>query len=124
MKKLSILTFFLLVIAAGITVAFVGALKPSSRAAFMFFAIWLMTPYIVMMGVLAYVHSRGLTLVSWHVVAWLVSVGGVLFLADVIFWHPDAQGAIAVLMTPLLQAATSGVLLILTSWLLRERKNA
>lgn len=45
------------------------------------------------------------------IVAVLVSIGGTVFLMDVVFWHPDAQGAIAVLMTPILQGCAMALLL-------------
>ena len=46
--------------------------------------------------------------VHWHVVAALVSIRSISFLTDVIFWHPDSQGAIAVLITPIFQGLTAG----------------
>jgi hypothetical protein len=47
----------------------------------------------------------------------MVSTCGILFLVDVIFWHPDAQGAIAVVMTPIFQGAALVLLLPVVWWL-------
>jgi len=55
-----------------------------------------------------------------HVIAIVVSAGCILLLADVIFWHTDAQGAIAVLMAPSFQGAALVVLLPI-AWALSRR---
>lgn len=103
-----------------VTVFFVSQLKPVSAGAFVFFAGWLLVPYVLMMAALLLSrHKRAVTM-HWYVVVVLVSVGGILFLTDVIFWHPDAQGAIAVLLTPILQAIASAVLLPIASWRVRN----
>jgi hypothetical protein len=48
----------------------------------------------------------------------VVSVSGLLFLADVIFLRPDPQGGIAVLLTPVYQAIGIIVLLPTCHWLI------
>jgi hypothetical protein len=108
-------TFFLIAVAVCTTVLFVDALKPTSTGAFVFFAVWLILPYAIMSVVLALLQRKGIASFHWYVVAVIVSTGGILFLADVIFWHPDAQGAIAVLMTPILQGGAL-VLLLPVVW--------
>jgi hypothetical protein len=47
-----------------------------------------------------------------------------LFLADVVYVHPDAQGAIAVLLTPLLQTGALLLALPVVWWLSNLRKGA
>jgi hypothetical protein len=42
-------------------------------------------------------------LLPWYVAAVVVALGGLYVLADAIYWHPDAQGAIAVVLAPVLQ---------------------
>ena len=122
MKWIAAVTFFLMAVAVCVTVFFVSALKPASAGAFALFAVWLVLPYVVMSIALVLPGSERTALVQWHVVAALVSIGGVVFLADVIFWRPDAQGAIAVLMTPILQGAALTLLLPLASWLSRKAR--
>lgn len=116
MKWIAPITFVLIAVAACITVIFVKALKPTSGGAFLFFAVWLVLPYAIMSAVLIFLRRKGTVSAHWYVVAALVSLGGILFLADVIFWHPGAQGAIAVLMTPILQGGASALLLPVASW--------
>ncbi|NOT84601.1 MAG: hypothetical protein HOP02_07455 [Methylococcaceae bacterium] len=103
--------FLLVVIAVYTTVWFVSALKPISTGALVCFLIWLICPYAVMVAALIFLYREGVALTYAFGVAMVISIGGVLYLADVIFWHPDAQGAIAVLMTPLYQVV--GILVLL-----------
>jgi len=56
-----------------------------------------------MSAALIFFQRKGVVSVHWHVVAGIISIGGTLFLADIFYWHPDAQGAISVLMVPMLQ---------------------
>ncbi len=119
MKRLAFLT---IVAAACITTVFVNALKPNSTSAFMFIAAWLTLPYILMCAALIFIERKGKASFHWYVVATIVSAGGVLFLADIIFWHPDAQGAIALLMTPVLQGGALAFLLPVTRWVSRNTR--
>jgi hypothetical protein len=77
----------------------------------MFFAAWLTFPYVVMSVALMLMQRKGAASFNCLIVAVIVSTGGILFLANAIFWHPDAQGAIAVLMTPILQGGVLAPLL-------------
>ncbi|MFA6052677.1 MAG: hypothetical protein WC762_08805 [Methylobacter sp.] len=122
MKWIAPITFFLITVAACITVVFVKALKPTSVGAFAFFAVWLVLPYVVMSIALILLWRKRALSVHWHVVAVLVSIGGIVFLTNVIFWHPDAQGAIAVLMTPILQGGALALLLPMASWVSRNAR--
>jgi len=122
MKWITPITVLLVTIAACITIIFVKAIKPTSTGAFMFFAIWLVLPYAIVGAALISLRHRGMKSVHWNVVAVLVSVAGILFMADVIFWHPNAQGAIAVLMTPILQGGAFALLLSVASWVLQNAR--
>lgn len=122
MKWIVPVSFVVIAAAASITVIFVKALKPTSGGAFLFFAVWLVLPYVIMSAVLIFLRRKGTTSVHWQVMAALVSIGGILFMADVIFWRPDAQGAIAVLMTPILQGGASALWLLVASWLSRNAR--
>ena len=122
MKWITFITFLLIALAACITVVFVKALKPANSGAFMFFAIWLILPYALMSAALILVRRKETTSGHRQVVAVMVSIGGILFMADAIFWHPDAQGAIAVLMIPVLQVGAAALLLPVVSWLLRNAR--
>ena len=101
-------------VAASTTLFFVIALKPTSTGAFVFFAVWLILPYVIICATLLILQRKGTTSFHWYVVAVIVSIGGIVFLADVIFWNQDAQGAIAVLMTPILQGVVA--LLLAIAW--------
>lgn len=114
MRPLGMFGFLVLAAAACTTVGFVSALKPTSPGAFLFFAAWLVFPHAAMAAVLVLLARKGAATARWSLVAIVVSVGGVLFLADVIFWHSDAQGALAVVMAPVLQGIALAVLLVLS----------
>ena len=122
MKLTTLVTLFVVITTACITVFFVKVLKPTSAGAFVFFAFWLVLPHVVMSTALLLLWRKRAASVHWHVVAVLVSIGGIVFLADVIFWHPDAQGAIAVIMTPILQGAALAFLIPVASWVFRNAR--
>jgi len=111
MKWIAPIAFSLMAVAACITLFFVSALKPTSTGAFVFFAAWLILPYVIICAALLILRRKGAASFHWYVVAVIVSTGGIVFLADVIFWNQDAQGAIAVLMTPVLQGGALALLL-------------
>lgn len=111
MKWIAPTAFSLMAVAACITLFFVSVLKPTSSGAFVFFAVWLILPYVIICAVLLILRRKGAASFHWYVVAVIVSIGGIVFLADVIFWNQDAQGAIAVLMTPVLQGGALALLL-------------
>jgi len=122
MKWIIPIAFFFIAVAAGSTVLFVSALKPTSTGVFVGFAVWLIFPYAVMTAVLMFLQRKGAASAHWHVAAAIVSTGGILFLANVIFWHPDAQGAIAVLMTPILQGGALALILPAACWMSRKSR--
>lgn len=122
MKWIAPITFILIAVAACLTIFFVSALRPTSTGAFVFFTVWLNLPYAVVCALLLVLHRKGTSSFHWYAVAVIVSIGGVLFLADVIFWHRDAQGAIAVLMVPILQGGALALLLPLAWWVSRNAR--
>jgi hypothetical protein len=79
MKWIAPITFLVLIVAASATVLFVKALKPTSAGAFAFFAAWLVLPYVIMSAALIFVGRKRTSSVHWHVVAVLVSLGGIGF---------------------------------------------
>ena len=123
MNWLAAITLLVLIVAACITVTFVSMLKPTSAGAFLFFVAWLILPYLVMGAALILAWRKEITAMDWQVVAVVVSIVGIIFMTDAIFWHPDAQGAIAVLMTPILQGGASALLLPLASWASRNARS-
>lgn len=123
MKLIATFGFLAIAAAACTTVWFVVAMKTTSAAAFAVFCAWLISPHAAMAAVLALLERKGAAPAHWYLVAIIVCAGGALFLADLIFWHTDAQGALAVLMAPLFQGIALAVLLPL-SWLaFRPAKN-
>lgn len=122
MRPIAICAWLTIAAAAGTSIAFVGAMKPTSTGAFLFFSAWLVLPHVAMAGALWFRGRQGAAPVHWHAVAILVCIGGVLAIADAIFWHPDAQGALAVLMVPLLQGVALSLLLPLAGWASRRTR--
>ncbi|NJD24468.1 MAG: hypothetical protein FIB06_03580 [Betaproteobacteria bacterium] len=114
----SILALTVITLAAVATVVFVGILKPVSATAYALFALWLLLPAIVIAASTLTARRRGRPVPAGE---WLlgaaVAAGGALMLADILFWHRDAQGGIAVLMVPLLQLPAWFAL----RWVLRRR---
>jgi hypothetical protein len=111
MKLIVALAYLVVFVAACASVYFVGVLKPTSPGAYAFFAAWLLLPYVVMCAAFIEARRKSIPNLHWHIVSVLVSVGGILFLMDTIFWHPDPQGAISVLLTPIFQGVGSFLLL-------------
>jgi hypothetical protein len=122
MKWIIPIAFLFIAVAAGSTVLFVSALKPTSTGTFVGFAAWLISPYAVMSAVLIFFQRKGAVSFHWHVAAAIVSIVGILFLSNVIFWQPDAQGAIAVLMTPILQGGALALILPAAWWISRKAR--
>ena len=115
------IAFIVIGIAACATVWFVTVLKPSSAGAFIFFVLWLVLPYAAMAATLVFLSSGSSALPHCAWLAGLLGIAGILFLAEVIFWHLDAQGALAVLMVPLLQIGAFTILFPLLRWRSRSR---
>ncbi len=120
MTSLAAASLPVLVGAACASIWFVGVLKPSSTGAWVFFTAWLTLPHAILGALL--VLRRPSVRPHVHVVAITVAGGGILFLADTVFWHPDAQGAIAVLMLPVLQGGALMLLLSAAGWIARRAR--
>ena len=121
MKLPTILTSLVVAIALCATIYCTLALKPNSINAFILFATWLSAPYLAMVIGLYFLHMRAGASVYWCALAVLISTGGIIYLLDVIYWHRDAQGAIAVVMTPILQMIACGIFAPLAWWLSRSK---
>ncbi|MFM5914942.1 MAG: hypothetical protein ACKOPR_09415 [Chakrabartia godavariana] len=106
----AVLALLVTILSAVGSIAFVVALKPVSTGAFVFWALWMTAPHFVLGGLAlsrlaAKRPGRHLPLI-----AAVMSVAGLLYLADVVLWHPDPQGSLAVLIAPLLQVALAATL--------------
>ncbi|MBA4381131.1 MAG: hypothetical protein C0406_01070 [Sideroxydans sp.] len=123
MKLPTLLAYSVMALAMCATIYFNMALKPSSFSAFLFFAVWLTAPYMAMGVALFYLQKAGRATVYWCALAILISGGGIIFLLDVIYWHRDAQGAIAVALTPILQLMACALLSPLAWWLSRDARS-
>jgi hypothetical protein len=112
------LGYAMLAVSALVSFAFVPVLKPNSLGAAAFIAVWLVLPYAALAcGLTFFAKERG-SAIAYVVVVAIVTVGGLLFLADVIFLHPDPQSGIAVLFTPVYQAVGIGILMPTCRWLI------
>jgi hypothetical protein len=123
MKFIKPVTFILMAIAACFSVWTVSIGKTTSVGAFVFFAAWLVTPYVILSAVLIFLSPQFGSSFHWFFVAALVTVAGILMLSDVMFWHKDAQGAIAILLVPLFQGIAYVVLLPLTQRVSRNARS-
>ncbi len=122
MKPPVALTVASTALAAFLTVAIEVRLRPSSVGAFLVLAAWLTAPHVVTIAALLWSRRTGRSAWSWCILAFVVSAGGILFLLDVVFWNRDAQGAIAVVMTPILQVLATVVLAPLAWWASRPAR--
>lgn len=97
------LTLALQCVAVGVTLWCIVALRPSSTGAYAFAVAWLILPHAAMAALLFSLWRRAKPLLPWCIAAVLVAAAGLYVLVDAIYVHPDPQGAIAVLLTPVLQ---------------------
>lgn len=95
----------LLLLAVCLTLVFIVELEPSSAAAFGFAMVWLNAPYALMAAVLFVLKRKGHALLPWCIAAVPAVAAGVGVFLDALYWHPDPQSAIAVVLAPLLQYA-------------------
>jgi hypothetical protein len=75
---------------------------------------------VVLAFVLKFGTKERMPVKATIVVAIVIAGAGLLFLMDTIYWRPDPQGGIAVLLTPIYQCIGLGVLLPACQWLLRK----
>ncbi len=118
--QLSRLTTAVLLAAAGVSLFFIVKLQPASVAAFAFLAVWLALPYAAMALLLIVLQRKGKPLLPWCVAMFLTSFGGIYVLLDVTYLNPDAQGAIGVVLTPVLQGIAFLVSAPLAWWAFRR----
>ena len=111
------MSYALLAVAGCMSLVFVHALKPTSLGAAAFFAAWLLLPYAALALAVRLFATKRAAAIAYLMVAVLVAGGGLLFLANLIFLHPDPQGGIAVLFTPIYQAIGIAILLPISHWL-------
>lgn len=89
--------------AACTSLFFVVKLQADSAGAFAFLALWLTLPHVAMALLLLILQRKGKALLPWCLCWLLVGLGGLYLLVDIIYLNPDAQGAIGVVLTPILQ---------------------
>jgi hypothetical protein len=114
---MKVVGYTVLAIAASVSFAFVNFLKPNSLGATAFITAWLLLPYVALALALMFFAKERASAIAYVVVTVVVAAGGLLFLTDVIFLHPDPQGGIGVLFTPIYQAIGVVVLLPICHWL-------
>jgi hypothetical protein len=116
------LTLALLGAAACTTLSFLVALKPNSTGAFAFGALWLTLPHTALAGLMLALQRHGTPVLPWCLAALLVTAGGLYIHVDAIWLHPDAQGAIAVMITPVLQGIAFLLAAPLAWWMGRRHR--
>jgi hypothetical protein len=111
-----------IVVAAGVgDLVFVQALKPTSLGAALLLAAWLLTPCIVSAAWLARVRASRAHSAAAGIVTTVVAAGGASWLIRTIYIRPDAQGPIAVVLTPIYQMAALAVGAPVSAWLAARR---
>ncbi len=114
------LAYSVLLLSAGATLAMIRVLSPTSLEADVLFSIWLLFPYVMMSVLLRFLSGDHPSAVAHFAVTLLVSLGGLHLLVDIIFFHPDAQGPIALLLVPVIQAGGIVVLTPVARFLCRR----
>ncbi|MCW5829554.1 MAG: hypothetical protein KIT79_09590 [Deltaproteobacteria bacterium] len=104
-RKILKFAYSILLVSAALTLAMVRVLSPSSLKAGILFSLWLLFPHALMAILTPFLSGSRLTSVANFTVTLVASLGGLILLADVIFFHPDAQGPIAIILVPVIQAA-------------------
>jgi hypothetical protein len=115
------LAYAVLAIAVLATLFFVSALMPSSATAALVIGAWLIAPYAFLALGLRLLARDPRSVRTYAMTAIAVAIGGVGFLTWLIYVQPDAQGAIAVMFTPLYQTVGIALLLPLCRWMFGRR---
>ena len=105
-----------LAFASAVTLALVVALQPASLAAGLAIGGWLLLPYALLALALRFLARSPKMLRTYVTMAILLPLGALLWLVYVIWLRPDAQGAIAVMFTPLYQLVAAVALLAICDW--------
>jgi len=109
--------YLVLAVAALGSLVFVQVLNPTSYWVTAFFSGWLLLPYVALALALIFRARERTSVMAIVIVAVVVAGAGLLFLTDIIVLHPDPQGGIAVLFTPIYQSIGMAVLLPTCKWL-------
>ena len=117
LRSLNIVAYSLLTVSAIANLYFAHTLEPTSAAAYVFIAVWLLLPHLVMAVRLALAQRKPFSLFYWYLAIPIVAIGGMLFLILVIFLNSDAQGGIAVFLTPIYQGIAMAILIPIAQWL-------
>jgi hypothetical protein len=104
------IAYVALAVAAILTPVFVRALQPTTWTFGVVLAAWLLAPYLALAVWVAVARARQWTATA-SFVSTFVAAGGMAFLVNILFVHPDPQGGIAVLFMPIYQAAAAAVLI-------------
>jgi hypothetical protein len=112
------MAYVALAIAAILTPVFVRALQPTTLTAGVILTVWLLAPYLALAAWVTVAHARPSTATA-AIVSILVAGGGIVFLVNIMFVHPDAQGGIGVLFTPIYQTVAAAMLIPVTLLVMR-----
>jgi hypothetical protein len=116
------LTAFIVVCAAAAAeIAFVRALQPASLRGALVLGGWLLTPRAMSIAWLIVTRRSRAHAFAAGIVTTLVVAGALSRLVDAIFVHPDAQGAAAVVITPVYEMGALVVLAPISAWLASRR---
>jgi len=114
------LAFAVLAAAAALSLFFVHVLKPTTASAAVLLSAWLLAPYVLLaLGLLA---KSPAWRKSCSITAIAAAVGGTGFIAWLIYVQPDAQGAIAVMFTPIYQLLAVALLLPICTWFFARQR--
>jgi hypothetical protein len=112
------IAYVALAIAAILTPVFVRALQPTTWTFGVVLAIWLLAPYLALAAWVAVARNRPWTATA-SFVSTFVAGGGMAFLANILFVHPDPQGGIGVFFMPIYQTLAAAVLIAVTAVITR-----
>lgn len=107
----------ILIAAAGADLFFVRALQPSTIGAGLLLAVWLLTPRVVSAAWLIVARGSRRHSAVAGVVTTIVAAAGASRLVHIVYARPDAQGPIAVVLTPIYEMAALVVLAPISAWL-------
>jgi hypothetical protein len=116
-----LIAYVALTIAAALTPVFVRALQPTTLRFGVFLTVWLLAPYVVLAAWVAVVRAWQWTATA-AIVSTLVAGGGMAFLVNIMFVHPDPQGGIAIFFMPIYQTIAAAALIPVTAAVMRRRR--
>ena len=110
------LAYGVLALASAVTLALVVALQPGTALAAVALGAWLLLPNALLALALRFLARSPKMLRTWVTMAILLPLGALVWLVYVIWLRPDAQGAIAVMFTPLYELVAAVALLAVCDW--------